>query len=155
MLNVLLLHFYIASSITNFILFLVCTAIQNIFWMDRFINAFVIIIIIISRIFIFFQLDKTPYPVNTKHLDNICTMFDQCRRRWAGVVQMFFCLLGNPPHLNERHIRVTTRQLQLPRQATLVIFPSNLFFHLLSCRFHYYPVEILRWRWLEWDSYVG
>ena len=47
MLNVLLLNFYIASSTTNFILFLICTAIKNIFWMDRFINVFVIIIIII------------------------------------------------------------------------------------------------------------
>ena len=46
MVNVILLNFYIASSTTNFILFLVCTAIQNIFWMDRFINAYVIIIII-------------------------------------------------------------------------------------------------------------
>ena len=46
MLNVFLLNFYMASSTTNFILFLVCTAIQNISWMDRFINAYVIIIII-------------------------------------------------------------------------------------------------------------
>ena len=50
MLNVLLLNFYMASSTTNFILFLVCTAIQNISWMDRFINAYVIIIIIIADI---------------------------------------------------------------------------------------------------------
>ena len=29
-------------------------------------------------------------PVNTKHLYNICTMLDQRRRRWAGVVQMLY-----------------------------------------------------------------
>ena len=46
MLNVLSLNFHIASFILNFILFLVCTAINNILWMDRFINVFVIIIII-------------------------------------------------------------------------------------------------------------
>ena len=28
--------------------------------------------------------------VNTKHLYNICTMLDQCRRRWADVVQMLY-----------------------------------------------------------------
>ena len=28
------------------------------------------------------------FPVNTKHLYNICTMLDQCRRRWANIVQM-------------------------------------------------------------------
>ena len=30
------------------------------------------------------------YPVNTKHFYNICTMLDQRRRRWAGVVQMVY-----------------------------------------------------------------
>ena len=30
------------------------------------------------------------YPVNTKHLYNICTMLGQCRRRWADVVQMLY-----------------------------------------------------------------
>ena len=29
-------------------------------------------------------------PVNTKHLYNICTLSDQRRRRWAGVVQMLY-----------------------------------------------------------------
>ena len=31
-----------------------------------------------------------PYPVNTIHLYNICTMLDQRQRRWADVVQMLF-----------------------------------------------------------------
>ena len=31
-----------------------------------------------------------PLPVYTEHLYNICTMLDQCRRRWADVVQMFY-----------------------------------------------------------------
>ena len=30
------------------------------------------------------------YPVNTKHLYNICTMLGQCRRRWTDVVQMLY-----------------------------------------------------------------
>ena len=37
------------------------------------------------------------FPVDTKHLYNICTMLDQRRRRWADVVQMlyrFFVLAG-------------------------------------------------------------
>ena len=29
-------------------------------------------------------------PANTKHLYKICTMLDQRRRRWAGVVQMLY-----------------------------------------------------------------
>ena len=29
-------------------------------------------------------------PANTKHLYNICTMFDQRRSRWADVVQMLY-----------------------------------------------------------------
>ena len=29
-------------------------------------------------------------PVNAKHLYSICTMLDQRRRRWAGVVQMLY-----------------------------------------------------------------
>ena len=33
-------------------------------------------------------------PVNTKDLYHICTMLDQRRRRWAGVVQMLYkCLM--------------------------------------------------------------
>ena len=28
--------------------------------------------------------------VNTKHLENTCTMLDQRRRRWADVVQMLY-----------------------------------------------------------------
>ena len=31
-----------------------------------------------------------PYPANTKHLYNICTMLNQRRRRWADVVQMLY-----------------------------------------------------------------
>ena len=37
------------------------------------------------------------YPVNTKHLYNVCAMLDQRRRRWADVVQMlykYFVLAG-------------------------------------------------------------
>ena len=35
------------------------------------------------------------YPVSTKHLNNICTMLDQRRRRWVDIVQMFYkCFLG-------------------------------------------------------------
>ena len=30
------------------------------------------------------------FPGNTKHLYNICTMLDQRRRRWAGVVQLLY-----------------------------------------------------------------
>ena len=30
------------------------------------------------------------YPVNTKHLYNICTMLGQSRRRWANIVQMLY-----------------------------------------------------------------
>ena len=30
------------------------------------------------------------HPSKQKHLHNICTMFDQRRRRWAGVVQMLY-----------------------------------------------------------------
>ena len=40
------------------------------------------------------------YPVNTKHLCNICTMLDQRRRRWAEVVQMLhkcFVFAGDVP----------------------------------------------------------
>ena len=34
------------------------------------------------------------YPVNTKHLYNICTTLDKRRRRWADVVQMLYkCFL--------------------------------------------------------------
>ena len=32
---------------------------------------------------------RTPIPVSTKHLYNICTTSDQRRRLWADVVQMF------------------------------------------------------------------
>ena len=32
----------------------------------------------------------TPKPANTKHLYKICTMLDQHRRYWAGVVQMLY-----------------------------------------------------------------
>ena len=32
-------------------------------------------------------------PVNTNHLYNICTMQDQRRRRWAGVVQMLYKIM--------------------------------------------------------------
>ena len=32
----------------------------------------------------------TRIPANTKYLYNICTMLDQRRRRWAGVVQMLY-----------------------------------------------------------------
>ena len=31
-----------------------------------------------------------PFPVSTKHLYNICTMWDLRRRRWADVVQMLY-----------------------------------------------------------------
>ena len=31
-----------------------------------------------------------PTTANTKHLYDICTMLDQRRRRWAGVVQMLY-----------------------------------------------------------------
>ena len=34
--------------------------------------------------------DVHPNPANTKHLYNICTMLNQCRRRWADVAQMLF-----------------------------------------------------------------
>ena len=30
------------------------------------------------------------YPANTKHLDNICTVLVQRRRRWADVVQCLY-----------------------------------------------------------------
>ena len=30
------------------------------------------------------------HPANTKHLHNICTKVDQCRRRWADVLQLFY-----------------------------------------------------------------
>ena len=30
------------------------------------------------------------YPANTKHLYNIWTMLDQCRKRWADVIQMLY-----------------------------------------------------------------
>ena len=36
------------------------------------------------------RLTLSPIPVNTKHLYSICTMLDQRRRRWAGVVQMLY-----------------------------------------------------------------
>ena len=35
-------------------------------------------------------LQERLYPANTKHLYNICAMFDQPRRRWADVVQMLY-----------------------------------------------------------------
>ena len=38
--------------------------------------------------YIFTLVDCIIFPANTKHLYNICTMFDQRRRRWADVVQM-------------------------------------------------------------------
>ena len=34
--------------------------------------------------------NDTMPPVHTKHLYNICTMLDQRRRRWAGIVQMSY-----------------------------------------------------------------
>ena len=40
------------------------------------------------------------YPVNTKHLYNICTTSAQRRRRWADVVQMLlqmFCVCRDIP----------------------------------------------------------
>ena len=30
------------------------------------------------------------YPVNTKHLYNICIVWDQRRKRWADVAQMLY-----------------------------------------------------------------
>ena len=36
------------------------------------------------------QIKLATYPVNAKHLYNICTMLDQRRRRWADVVQMLY-----------------------------------------------------------------
>ena len=30
------------------------------------------------------------FPVNTKHLYSICTMLDQCQRRWDDIVQMLY-----------------------------------------------------------------
>ena len=42
-------------------------------------------------------------PVDTKHLNIICTMLDQRRRRWAGGVQIlykYFVLAGMPLNIN-------------------------------------------------------
>ena len=36
------------------------------------------------------DIDILHVPANTKHSNNICTMLDQRRRRWADVVQMLY-----------------------------------------------------------------
>ena len=46
-------------------------------------------------------------PVNTKHLYNICTMLDQCRRRWDDAVQMLykcFEFAGSPLNRARLHV---------------------------------------------------
>ena len=43
---------------------------------------------------VWYELAKHEYPVNTKHLYNMCTMLDQRLRRGADVVQMIYaCFL--------------------------------------------------------------
>ena len=50
------------------------------------------------------------YPVNTKHLNNICTMLDQRQRRWPDVVQNVIqnvlCELG----MDEESLSVSLKQ---------------------------------------------
>ena len=50
-------------------------------------------------------------PVNTKHLNNICTMLDQRLRRWSNIVQMLYkCFVCWVPNLST----VLTSVIRLP-----------------------------------------
>ena len=86
------------------------------------------------------------YPVNGKHLYNICTLLDQRRRRWADVVQMLykcFCVCSVSHSVRNLHILhllyLINRVIICMKQSFPVARDHNIRHHLdkldlLPCR---------------------